>query len=147
MFAKLHSKAKGFVSSTAGNFAIVTAVSAPAILGMAAVGLDVALLKQQESQLQQAVDAAALATLRARVHDQSAFQLAAFHDLVSLSGSLIIGFATAEGRLSADQAWTVSRLDEIWQAEQWGKDEEAEALAQIKQAAFAHAEHFFRLAA
>ena len=29
----------------------------------------------------------------------------------------------------AEALWDISRLDEIWQAEQWGEDDEAEAMA------------------
>ena len=38
-------------------------------------------------------DGAALDRLAARVHEMDAFELAAFHDLVSLTGSLVLGFA------------------------------------------------------
>ncbi|MFP7671735.1 ATP12 family chaperone protein [Marivita sp. S0852] len=87
----------------------------------------------------------ALTTLRARVHDMSNFELAAFHDLVSISGSLIIGFAAKLASFPVDDLWTVSRLDEIWQEEQWGIDEEAQKMAEHKKAAFLHADHFMRL--
>lgn len=88
-------------------------------------------------------DPAALALLRARVHALDAFELAAFHDLVSLSGSLILGFATAAEIRSPKAIWTISRLDEIWQAEEWGQDDDAEAVAAIKEAAFLHAKQVF----
>ncbi|MDA7423117.1 ATP12 family chaperone protein [Thalassococcus lentus] len=104
-------------------------------------------LESRQGIMHEPQDASALAELRARVHSLSAFQLAAFHDLVSLPGSLILGFATSEGKLPAQEAWKLSRLDEIWQAEQWGKDDEAEQMANIKQAAFEHASKFFGMAA
>ena len=87
-------------------------------------------------------DGAALQVLSLRTHQLNAFELAAFHDLVSISGSLIIGFAAALSHRSAEDLWAVSRLDEIWQAEQWGEDEEAEQMALHKKAAFLHAEAF-----
>ncbi|WP_292285084.1 ATP12 family chaperone protein [Marivita sp.] len=90
-------------------------------------------------------DATALSELRRRVHDLSAFQLTAFSDLVSISGSLVIGFAAKEGLHRAEDLWTISQLDEIWQAEQWGTDEEAQEMALLKQAAFLHADVFLRL--
>ena len=90
-------------------------------------------------------DKAALQALSARVHALSAFQLAGFHDLVGLSGSLILGLAVAEGGYSAEHIWDLSRLDEIWQAEQWGDDEEAMELSEIRKSAFLHAERFFQL--
>lgn len=85
----------------------------------------------------------ALTALRQRVHGLSDFQLAAFHDLVSLSGSLILGFATAENWKPAEEIWQISRLDELWQIAQWGHDDEAYALAESKKAAFLHAKRFF----
>lgn len=89
--------------------------------------------------------AEALARLSARVHAMTDFQLAAFHDLVSLSGSLILGFAATQDVAKADAIWDISRLDEIWQAEQWGADEDAEAAAAVKRAAFQHAKTVFDL--
>ncbi|MCE8510048.1 ATPase [Ruegeria pomeroyi] len=81
----------------------------------------------------------ALETLTRRVHALNPFQLAAFHDLVSLSGSLVLGFAAALNWREADEIWQISRLDETWQEEQWGPDEEARALAALKRMAFLHA--------
>ena len=90
-------------------------------------------------------NALALENLRARVHALSPFELAAFHDLVSLTGSLILGFAATTDRFSPKAIWKISRLDEIWQAEEWGQDEDAEAAAAIKEAAFLHAKQVFDL--
>ncbi|WP_300033916.1 ATP12 family chaperone protein [uncultured Roseobacter sp.] len=90
-------------------------------------------------------DAAALKSLSQRVYGLTSFELAAFHDLVSLSGSLILGFAAALGHRPVAQIWDISRLDEIWQAEEWGQDEEAEALAETKKADFLHAKQVFDL--
>lgn len=90
-------------------------------------------------------DPQALAGLTARVHSLSAFELAAFHDLVSLSGSLILAFAATQNVQTIEALWDISRLDEAWQAEQWGADEDAEAAAAVKQAAFMHAKTVFDL--
>jgi len=90
-------------------------------------------------------DEDALAKLRARTHAHSPFELAAFHDLVSLSGSLVLGFAAAMKARSAEAIWDLSRLDENWQEEQWGEDEDATALALIKREAFIHAVRMFDL--
>ena len=88
-------------------------------------------------------DAAALEALSARTHALDPFKLAAFHDLVAMSGSLVLGFAVALGKDDAESVWEVSRLDERWQEESWGEDEEATATAAIKKAAFVHAAVFF----
>ncbi|WP_146346060.1 ATP12 family chaperone protein [Phaeobacter marinintestinus] len=84
--------------------------------------------------------------LAAQVHALSPFQLAAFHDLVSLSGSLVLGFATARGWRDAESIWALSRVDETWQEEQWGADDEAQAVAERKRQEFLHAKRFFDLA-
>ncbi|MEP5727752.1 MAG: ATP12 family protein [Sulfitobacter sp.] len=90
-------------------------------------------------------DRDALARLSSRTHALSCYELAAFHDLVSLSGSLVLGFATALQVKQPQEVWDISRIDEHWQAEQWGKDEEAEELADLKRASFLHAAHMFTL--
>lgn len=73
------------------------------------------------------------------------FRLAAFHDLVAISGSLILGFAVIRSRLSPDDAFALSRIDEQWQAEIWGIDEEAEALEAARNRAFHDAARFHGL--
>lgn len=95
--------------------------------------------------LHQPQDAAALAGLGRRVEAMTPFQLAGFHDLVGISGSLILGFAAAMDWRSADDIWQLSRLDERWQEEQWGEDEEAQAAAAVKRQEFLHAKRFFDL--
>lgn len=92
----------------------------------------------------QAADA--LKLLSAQVHAMTPFQLAAFHDLVGISGSLILGFATARDWKSPDEIWALSRVDETWQEEQWGEDEDATRIASIKRDEFLHAKRFFDLA-
>lgn len=85
----------------------------------------------------------AIERLTQEVHALSPFQLTAFHDLVSLTGSLVLGFAIVNNRLGADAAWDVSRIDEIWQAEHWGQDEEALDLAETKRQALLSAAEFY----
>lgn len=96
--------------------------------------------------MHKAQDAKALATLTAQVHQLSNFQLAAFHDLVSLTGSLVLGFAATRQLHSAEELWDLSRVDELWQEEQWGQDDEATALANRKKSELIFAEQFYRLA-
>jgi len=89
--------------------------------------------------------AEALETLGNLVRNQDDFALTALHDLVSLSGSLIIGLAAQKGIEATDALWNVSRIDEDWQIEKWGADDEASALAQYKKQAFCHAKRFYDL--
>lgn len=87
-----------------------------------------------------------LAAFRARVAALTEFELAALHDLVGLSGSLVLGLAAAAELAGPEEIWALSRIDEAWQAEQWGEDAEAEAVAARKLADFLHAHRFWRLA-
>jgi len=87
----------------------------------------------------------ALARLSETVHAIDPFRLTALHDLVSLSGSLILGLAVARGRLATAEAWRLSRIDETWQIEQWGEDEEAAEVAARKFGEFEHAMRFWAL--
>ncbi len=88
---------------------------------------------------------ASLATLHGLVAGLTHFRLAAFHDLVALSGSLVLALAVVRGWIIADEAWRLSRIDENWQISQWGEDEDAAAVAGAKRAAFLHADRFYGL--
>jgi len=88
---------------------------------------------------------ASLAALSARVAALDEFHLTALHDLVTLSGSLLLGLATAERHLDPDTAWSLSRIDEDWQIEHWGRDEDADEATQIKRAQFLQADRFWAL--
>lgn len=87
----------------------------------------------------------------ARLHQMTAalspFQIAAFHDLVMLSGSLVLAFAVTRGRLTSEEAWVISRIDESYQAALWGEDDEAAALAETKRLAFHQAAAFWAICA
>lgn len=86
-----------------------------------------------------------LAVLTAEVARRSHFELAALYDLVAITGSLVLGLAVAEGRLDASDAFNLARLDEDWQAEQWGVDDEAAESAALKRQAMRDAGRFLRL--
>ena len=89
--------------------------------------------------------AQSLHRLKTVLMDQNAFQLTATYDLISISGSLILGLAVCRGKISAQEAWDLSRIDEIWQIEQWGEDEEATEVAEIKANSMRHAGRFFAM--
>ena len=79
---------------------------------------------------------ASLQALAAHVQPFERFHLKALYDWVTISGSLVLGLAVAKGRLSAAEGWALSRVDEKWQEEQWGVDDEAKALADSKRDTF-----------
>ncbi len=89
---------------------------------------------------------AALAAAARAVGEETDLGLAALHELTTLAGSVVIGLAVRRGRLAAEDGWRVSRIDEEHQAELWGRDEEAEATAAAKAAAFAAAARIGALA-
>jgi chaperone required for assembly of F1-ATPase len=89
--------------------------------------------------------APSLARLQAAVFGLTPFQLAAFHDLVAISGSLVLAFAVTHGRVTAEEGWSLCRIDEDWQVEEWGEDEEAAEMAAYKREAFLQAARFYGL--
>lgn len=76
------------------------------------------------------------------VADLDAFALTAFSEMVSLSGSFVLALAVSRARLDAGSAWKASRIDEDFQIEQWGDDEEAAGLAFSKRTDFDRAANF-----
>jgi chaperone required for assembly of F1-ATPase len=69
----------------------------------------------------------AIAALRRAVAALDADTLAGLGIAVPALGSLVLGLALAEQRLSAEQAYALACLDETFQIEQWGEDAEAAA--------------------
>ena len=89
---------------------------------------------------------ASLKRLNSLVAQTTEFQLAALHDLVSLTGSLVLGLAATRSDFGSERLWSLSRIDEDWQARQWGEDEEAARNAARKKQSFLLACDFWKLA-
>ncbi len=87
----------------------------------------------------------ALARLGAEVDRFGAFELTGLHDLVALSGSLVIGLAASREAFALDDLWQRSRIDETWQQERWGEDDEAAEMAEAKRQGFAQAQRLLHL--
>jgi chaperone required for assembly of F1-ATPase len=92
-----------------------------------------------------AQDPAALAALAQAVAAHDAGGLAGLGVAVPALGSLVLGLAMAVGDLSAAAAHELGSLDETFQAEQWGEDEEAAARRRNVAADLALAGRFFDL--
>jgi len=92
-----------------------------------------------------AQDRATLDRLHAPLRLLDIWALTAAHDLVCLSGSLVIGLAALHEVAPPETLWRTARIDETWQEEQWGRDEEAHATAERKRAEFLAAARLFRL--
>ncbi|WP_334128644.1 ATP12 family chaperone protein [Sneathiella sp.] len=67
----------------------------------------------------------ALTRLRDVVAAQTDLALAPLYNITALAGSLVIALAVLERRLTADQAFEISELDETHVMETWGADHEA----------------------
>lgn len=50
-------------------------------------------------------------------------ELAALTPIVTVTGSLIVALALLEGVIDGDRGWQAARIDDDWQAEQWGEDD------------------------
>ncbi len=101
------------------------------------VGDSVAPIRQEEEALEK---------LRAVLAPLDAFVLTALHGAAALCGSLVLAMAVFEGRLTAEEAFAASRLNEDYQAEKWGRDAAAEARARFILAELAAAARFMALA-
>ncbi len=68
---------------------------------------------------------ASLAALREYLSTKSPWALTALHNMTTLTGSALISTMAAEKGLLPAEAWLAAHVDEDWQIEQWGWDEEA----------------------
>jgi chaperone required for assembly of F1-ATPase len=68
----------------------------------------------------------AIAAARAALpHDP--WSVAALHVITTSTGSALLALALLRGVLERDQVWTAAHVDEDWNIEQWGIDEEVAA--------------------
>jgi chaperone required for assembly of F1-ATPase len=67
---------------------------------------------------------ASLRAFAAAVAERDDFALAALHLATGACGSLVIALALIEGCLDAAEAFSASQLDESFQIEAWGEDQE-----------------------
>jgi chaperone required for assembly of F1-ATPase len=84
-------------------------------------------------------------TLALAVAERDPFRLAGLAPLVTISGSLIVALALAEGEIGLETAWNAAILDEAWQAEQWGADPLAAASLENRRSDFESGYRFLTL--
>lgn len=87
----------------------------------------------------------AIARLRGAVDDHDDFELAALGVAVAASGSVVVALALSRGYFNADAAFEISQLDESYQTEIWGAEEEAERRRAVLRAEIASAAMFLDL--
>jgi len=88
---------------------------------------------------------AGVARVAEAVAARDAFRLAALSPLVTVSGSVLIALALADGEIGLEDAWSAATLDEAWQAEQWGHDPLAAAAHDARRRDFDSAYRFLTL--
>lgn len=89
-----------------------------------------------------AQDAAAMAHVRARIGAFDPFTLAGFEALTTLSASLTISLSALEPGADLPALWAAASLEEEWQAQRWGREEEAEERRARRAADFLRAGEF-----
>ena len=68
----------------------------------------------------------AIAAARAAL-PSDAWSIAALHVMTTLTGSALLALALFHGVIDQDQAWAAAHVDEDWNIEKWGVDEEVAA--------------------
>ena len=68
----------------------------------------------------------AIAAARAAL-PADAWSIAALHVVTSLTGSALLALALFHGVIDQDQVWAAAHVDEDWNSEKWGVDEEVAA--------------------
>ncbi|MGE3874136.1 MAG: ATP12 family chaperone protein [Parvibaculaceae bacterium] len=69
--------------------------------------------------------APALQATRSYLARKSPWELTALHNITTLTGSALIATMACDGAIPASEAWAAAHVDEDWQIEHWGWDEEA----------------------
>lgn len=87
----------------------------------------------------------ALANMRAAVAAHDRYELAALGSATSVSGSMVVALALSHGRIDATAAFAACQIDEDFQAEQWGTDDDAAEQRALAQRDLAAAQRFFEL--
>jgi chaperone required for assembly of F1-ATPase len=68
----------------------------------------------------------AIAAARAALPDDP-WSIAALHVITTLTGSALLALALLRGVADADQVWAAAHVDEDWNCEKWGVDDEVAA--------------------
>ncbi len=79
------------------------------------------------------------------VEAQDGFAIASMLSLVGLAGSLIATLGLVEQTHDTETLWPLVNLEELWQEQQWGRDDVAVAMRNLKQAEFEAAARFLNL--
>ncbi|MDZ4308192.1 ATP12 family chaperone protein [Allopontixanthobacter sp.] len=86
-----------------------------------------------------------LAALRARLAALDNFTLAGLQTCASLAASLCIAMAVLQPDAEVEALWNAANLEELWQAELWGHDAEAQTRLALRTLEFRRGAEFLRL--
>lgn len=89
----------------------------------------------------------ALARVKVAVAAHDDHRLVVLHAGVTITGSAILGLAFAAGAVTAQAAFAAAQIDDLYQAELWGHDAEAEKARANRLADLKAAEAYLRLIA
>lgn len=78
------------------------------------------------------------------IQNLSDAEFAAFYLAASQMRSIILALALVKGKLSAQEAFEAAFVEELWQAEVWGADEEAEKRRQSIRSELQEIEDYLR---
>ena len=78
--------------------------------------------------------------------DLNEFELAAYHTIMTLTGSALIAMMLARRATVPEAAWIAAHVDEDYQIEQWGQDSEAQARRAARYGEFMASCRFMALA-
>ena len=88
---------------------------------------------------------AALQAVGAALSQQSNFEIAALHTIMTMTGSTLISLMLAMRALTAEAAWAAAHVDEDFQIKTWGQDDEAQLRRAARQREFASCCRFLDL--
>jgi chaperone required for assembly of F1-ATPase len=86
-----------------------------------------------------------IAALEGAIAEMDEYRLGALHTAATITGSLVLALALVDGRLDAKDTFAAATLDEAFQSEKWGADEEAEVRLKRLAAELSATEEFLRL--
>ena len=79
------------------------------------------------------------------VNALDSYRLAGLSPLITIGGSLLAALGALEEAFTPEHAWEAVSVDERWQLEQWGSDEEAETALANRERDFLAAAQFLKL--
>ncbi len=88
----------------------------------------------------------AMQSFESHLNNLDTFSFTAAHNLTTLTGSAVLALMMVAGDISAELAWTAANVDEDWQIQTWGKDDEAVARRAGRHREFLACVDFVRLA-